>query len=162
MGYRWKVGDGVRVRFWEDLWLGSSSLAIHYWELYCLVNEQNTSIAELWDGENLKCTFRRYVDVRLLSMWYEVVDIASTLELSKDEDELIWQFHSSGVYSSQSLYAVINFRGVTPVFVPAVWSLKVPPRVFVLFRAGDCSSPLFWLCSCIIDLENSSWLFNWL
>jgi hypothetical protein len=24
---------------------------------------------------------------------------------------------------------MINFRGVTPIFVPAVWSLKVPPRV---------------------------------
>jgi hypothetical protein len=142
MGYRWKVGNWVKIRFWEDLWLDSSSLAIQYWELlgssslvtqywelYCLVNEHNSSIAELWDGENLKCTFRRCVDVRLMNMWYEVVNIASTLELSQDEDELIWQFHSSGVYSSQSLYVVINFRGVSLVFVPAVWSLKVPPRV---------------------------------
>jgi hypothetical protein len=30
--------------------VGSTSLAIQYWELYCLVNEQNKSIVELWDG----------------------------------------------------------------------------------------------------------------
>jgi len=45
-----------------------------------------------------------------------------------EEDSLIWTFNSRGVYSSQSLYKVINFRGVT-IHVPAVWNLKVPPRV---------------------------------
>jgi hypothetical protein len=39
LGYRWKVGRGDKVRFWKDLWIGTSSLAIQYWELYCLVNE---------------------------------------------------------------------------------------------------------------------------
>jgi len=28
MGYRWQIGNGKRVKFWEDNWLGSSSLAI--------------------------------------------------------------------------------------------------------------------------------------
>jgi hypothetical protein len=28
MGYRWKIGNGKSIRFWEDIWLGSSSLAI--------------------------------------------------------------------------------------------------------------------------------------
>jgi hypothetical protein len=27
MGYRWCVGDGKRIRFWEDQWFGNSSLA---------------------------------------------------------------------------------------------------------------------------------------
>lgn len=25
MGFRWKVGDGRKVRFWEDHWLGATS-----------------------------------------------------------------------------------------------------------------------------------------
>jgi hypothetical protein len=108
------------------MWLGSSSLAIQYWELYCIVIEKSGTIAELWDGVNLKCTFRRCVDLRLPNLWEEVVGIATSLELSSEEDELIWQFQSSGVYLSQSLYDVINFRGVTPVFLPAVWNLIVP------------------------------------
>jgi hypothetical protein len=72
------------------------------------------------NGENLKCTFRRCVDSRLFDMWEELVNLVSTVELTEDEDALIWQFQSNGVYSSQSLYSVINFRGVTLVFVPAV------------------------------------------
>ena len=43
----------------------------------------------------------------------------------------MWQYESNGIYSTQSLYAVINFRGVQPVFVPAVWNIKVPPKIQV-------------------------------
>jgi hypothetical protein len=96
--------------------------------VYVLINEQNKSIVELWDGIQLKCSFRICVDIRLFNLWKEVVSIACSLELSTDEDELVWQFHSSGSYSSHSLYGVINFRGVTPVFIPIVWKLVIPPE----------------------------------
>jgi len=64
-----------------------------------------------------------------MNLWLEVVQLASTISISDDEDSLIWQFTRDGLYSSQSLYRVINFRGIMPVHVPAVWGLKVPPRV---------------------------------
>ena len=50
--------------------------------------------------------------------------------MCEEEDEMIWQFTSSGVYSSQSLYKIINFRGIKPVHVPALRHIKVPPRVY--------------------------------
>ena len=97
--------------------------------MYVLINEKDATVASLWDGVDLKCTFRRCVDGRLYNLWLEVVQLASTISFTDEEDSLIWQFKSHGVYSSQSLYKVINFRGISPVFVPAVWALKVPPRV---------------------------------
>jgi hypothetical protein len=70
MGYQWKVGDGRNIKFWEDYWFGSWSLAIQYWEVYFLANEQNKTIADLCDGLSLKVTFRRCFDHRLmLSGW---------------------------------------------------------------------------------------------
>jgi hypothetical protein len=62
-------------------------------------------------------------------MWEEVVSLAKSLELTSEEDEPIWQFQSSRIYSSQSFYIVINFRRVTPVYVLVVWKIMVPPRV---------------------------------
>jgi hypothetical protein len=62
IGYQWKVGNGRKVKFWEDHWFGHCSLAILFWDLYVLINEHNKSIYELWDGRNLKCTFRRTVN----------------------------------------------------------------------------------------------------
>ncbi|WVZ69867.1 hypothetical protein U9M48_018590 [Paspalum notatum var. saurae] len=129
MGYRWRIGNGKRVKFWEDNWLGTSSLAIQFWNLYVLVNEKSKSVAELWDGNSLKCTFRRVFGGDLMRLWEEVLQLASTIVFEDEEDSLIWQFSSNGTYSSQSLYKVINFRGAFQVHSPAVWSLKIPPRV---------------------------------
>ncbi|KAJ1291703.1 hypothetical protein BS78_02G336000 [Paspalum vaginatum] len=117
MGFRWRVGNGRKIKFWEDNWLGSSSLAIQFWDIYVLVNEKSGTIAELWDGENLRCTFRRTFTFELYNIWMEVVQLARTINFSEEEDALIWQFSSSGTYSSQSLYKVINFRGVQQVHV---------------------------------------------
>jgi hypothetical protein len=61
--------------------------------------------------------------------------IANTISFTDSEDQLIWQFESSGVYSSQSMYALVNFRGVKQIFLPAVWKLKIPPRIQVFFMA---------------------------
>jgi hypothetical protein len=62
-------------------------------------------------------------------LWEEVLSIAASLELNNEDDEPVWQYNSLGVYSSQSLYRVINFRVVLPMFVPVVWKLRVPPRI---------------------------------
>lgn len=123
MGYRWKIGNGKKVKFWEDIWLGCSSLAIQFWEIYVLVNEQSHTVYDLWDGVDLKCTFRREVDDRLMQLWHEILQLASTIVFSNEEGSLIWTFNSSCIYSSQSLYKVINFRGVKPV---------IPSRVHFL------------------------------
>jgi hypothetical protein len=126
MGYKWKIGNGRKIRLWEDNWLGSSSLAIQFWPLYRILNEKNKTVAELWDG--LKCTFIRNVSEEFYQDWLDVVQLVSTINLNNDEDEMIWVFNSAGIYSSQSLYKVINFRGIKTMHVPALWHIKIPPR----------------------------------
>jgi hypothetical protein len=86
MGYRWKIGNGHKIKFWEDVWLGSSSLAIQFWDLYVIVNEKTGTVRDLWDGVNLRCTFRRTVGDRLEQLWSEVLQLASTIEFSEEED----------------------------------------------------------------------------
>ena len=129
MGYRWKVGNGRKIRFWEDNWLGSSSLIIQFWPIYRIVNEKGKTLADLWDGVNLKCTFRRTMSDEMYQSWLDIVELVATVQFYEEEDEMIWNFNTSGVYSSQSLYRIINFRGIKTVHVSAVWSLKIPPRV---------------------------------
>jgi hypothetical protein len=43
-------------------------------------------------------------------VWGELCAVVETLVLNNDFDALVWGYEKSGVYSSQSLYAVINFR----------------------------------------------------
>jgi hypothetical protein len=66
-----------------------------------------------------------------MQRWYDLRSIAESLHLSVEEDAVIWKFDSKGVYSVSSLYAIVNFRGIMPVHIPAVWRIKVQPRVHV-------------------------------
>lgn len=130
-GYRWIVGSGLKVRFWEDIWFGSSPLSVQFWDLYCICREQGKTVSQVLDGYMVKLTFRRSFSPALMNMWYELEAVASSVTLSRDTDALVWQYTASGSYSTSSLYAIINYRGVTPFFIPVVWKLIVPPRIHI-------------------------------
>jgi hypothetical protein len=81
-----------------------------------IVNEKGISLRDVWDGVNLRMTFTRIVDSRLM-MWLELVQIASVVEFIEEDDSIIWQYKSSEKYSMQSLYAIVNNKGVVkPVY----------------------------------------------
>jgi hypothetical protein len=135
MGYQWKVGNGRKIKLWEDHWFGSCSLAIQYWEIYFLVNEQNKTIADIWDGSSLEMTFRRCFDHRLMIQWLEIQQIAQTLTLNDSNDSLIWMWEACGLYSVKSFYVVVNFGGLNLLIFIVFGKLKCP-QIFIFF---------FWL-----------------
>ena len=36
IGYSWIIGDGKSIRFWRDRWIGHTTLATKYWNLYSM------------------------------------------------------------------------------------------------------------------------------
>jgi hypothetical protein len=88
MGYKWHVGDGKSVRFWEDQWFGSCSLAMQYWDIYSIVNEKGCTIREAWDGENLNFTFRRTINMRGVRLWQELLQIVSDIAFTEEPDQI--------------------------------------------------------------------------
>jgi hypothetical protein len=131
MGYRWHIGDDTKIIFWEDHWFGSCSLAIQYWEIFSIVNEHGITIREAWDGVNLRFSFRRTVDSRVMNLWYEHQEIAGSIIFKEEPDSIVWKFNSSGRYSVKSLYAIVNDRGVRQIFSPVVWKIIAPPRIHI-------------------------------
>ena len=83
----------------------------------------------MWDGVQLKLSFRRCFSQQLLLQWYDLVHIAESLQLNNEPDAVLWKFDSKGVYSVSSMYAIINFRGVKNVHVHAIWKIKIPPKI---------------------------------
>jgi hypothetical protein len=59
------------------------------------VNEKGKTIAELWDGVSLKCTFTRCISEDLYQSWLEVVELVGTIQFTNEADEMISQFNSS-------------------------------------------------------------------
>lgn len=78
-----------------------------------------------------KIHLRRCLDDRLTNLWLEVCNIVESISFSGDEDAMIWKFNTSGIYSVQSLYAIVNFGGISLMHIPAVWKISIPPRIHI-------------------------------
>jgi hypothetical protein len=61
----------------------------------------------VWDGTNLRCDFRRTFSDSMMIQWQELLAIAETIDLSDEEDQLIWSYETNGVYSSKFMYALV-------------------------------------------------------
>ena len=88
--------------------------------------------------------------------WEDLLQIAGSIALSNDEDAIIWKFNSNGKYSVQSLYAVLSFRGVSPVHIPAVWKLNIP-------LGSTFSFGYYTTISCLLETiykKGEMWLIN--
>lgn len=56
------------------------------WDLYSILNEQNVTIREAWDGTQLRCTFRRTFTELMLQQWSELEVIAASITFSDEQD----------------------------------------------------------------------------
>jgi hypothetical protein len=129
LGYRWLPGNGRTVKFWEDTWFGTTPLAMQFCDLYCICNEKTKTVAEVWVDNDIRLSFRRNFSASMGQMWEDLSGVVEQVQLNEDSDSLVWGYEKSGVYSTQSYYAIISFRGVTPVFLPAIWNIVVPPKI---------------------------------
>lgn len=124
--YSWKVGNGKKVMFWEDVWFGHCSLAIVFWYLDVIDNEQHCTIDSVRDGVDLKITFRRTVSSDLYNRWLDLVNLVASITFFEDGDALVWMFHLSGIYFAAT---------------PAPGYLRLPPTPRPMLRSMVAWAP---------------------
>ena len=91
MGVKWIVGNGKKVRFWEDIWIGNTSLAILFWPLYVINEQQGKIVSDVWDGVDLKLTFRRTVSESVMDLWWEILAMMDDFSFSEEEDYIFME-----------------------------------------------------------------------
>jgi hypothetical protein len=66
--------------------------------------------------------------------WLELIEIAKTISFTDENDQLIWQYETNVIYSSSSMYALVNFRGIQPIpaFCVETENSTQNPGVFVV------------------------------
>ncbi|KAH1216501.1 Stomatal closure-related actin-binding protein 1 [Glycine max] len=134
---RWKVGDGVRIRFWKDKWKeGELTLQDKYPALYQVSTQQNHSINSMgllvdnrWEW---KFQWRRNLfDHEIGTAAAFMADIEDVHIQPSSRDFLLWSADSGGSYTTKSAYNLLKAedRHVTEDSASKIiWSLKMPPR----------------------------------
>jgi hypothetical protein len=98
MGY-WIINNGEQVRFWEDKWLGNSSLKDKYQLLSSIVRRKNSSIASVMSTIPLNVPFRRALVGFNLIRWHNLCGSNVNGNLIMEHDIFRWNLHQSGQFS---------------------------------------------------------------
>ena len=168
------VGEGTRIRFWNDMWIGDNTLKDLYPELYVCSAVKNACISEvLWIPEggtvrvwNLRF-YRAFEDWELAASYSLLQFIQTCIPRGDKRDTLYWRLIGDGKFDTQSYYHAIQEASNSLFPWKGVWKPKIPKRVaFFLWTAAHGQiltldnlmlkdRPLAnWCCMCCCDKES--------
>ena len=132
---RFVVGDGDRIRFWEDLWWGDQPLGVQYPRLLRVVTDKNTLISSILGSTrpfSWNFNFRRnlsdseIVDLEGLMRSLDHLHISPSVPNMRS-----CSLSPSGLFTVKSFFlALSQFSDSPPVFpTKFVWNSQVPFKV---------------------------------
>lgn len=111
-GLKRKIGIGNKIKFWEDVWYGPTSLENLFPRLYSVSNDKNSEIQKLGEwvcGQWVwKLSWRRSFFEWEQQMWAEFYIILPAGPLNGEQDTWEWVFDGSRSYSSKSGYKCLQ------------------------------------------------------
>ncbi|XP_074314532.1 uncharacterized protein LOC141649750 [Silene latifolia] len=115
-GTKIRVGAGSKIRFWEDKWIGDSSLKDGFPRLFSVSNQKNEFIADLGCWQNgvwqWQLTWRRGLFQWELGLVDHLMSLIEDFTpLPNDVDRVYWEFSKADGYTAKS-------------FVDAFYNLK--------------------------------------
>jgi hypothetical protein len=109
------IGDGTNVKSWHDRWIHSQSPMEMAPALYRLARRKNITVAKAMEHGNWMKGLQRISGTeetnQFVALWHRL----QSIHLTDRDDEISWNFTSSGKYSSKSAYT-IQLVGTFPDF----------------------------------------------
>jgi hypothetical protein len=131
---KYEVGEGSKIRFWDDVWCGERALKEEHPGLFSIARLKEASITDNMERSSNSIQWNIQF-TRLMHDW-EVGELASFYKSLYDcklrgegKDKLWWVPSRKGLFEVKSIYRALSHRG--PVSFPwkSVWKSKAPPRV---------------------------------
>ena len=135
---RFEVGNGNRVRFWEDRWVREGLLKDSFPRLFALSSKHSLSIDCFVDSQvfphNWDFGFRRNLNERETAEVIKLLEILEGFRLcASKRDRRRWDLEVLGYFTCKSFQSFLRNKGRVVTFPPfsLVWKAKSPPKVKV-------------------------------
>ena len=172
------LGDGGRIRFWEDRWCGENPLCVSFPTLYVVAASKGAIVGEVWEttggegGWNLR--FIRPFNDWEMEETRRLISLISNKKVFHWEKDIIFKLvDKKGHYIVKANYGHLIGDDVHVSPIDLIWNSYMPPKVIVFTREGWWSKVLtmnqlkkrgFQLTSrcplCKEDEENVDHLFH--
>ena len=129
-----EVGNGCKVKLWEDVWCREAPLCSSFISLYGVASSKRAKVAELWEvtgtrgGWNFR--FDRHFNDWELEEAQRFLCTVSTKSLSPlSDDRLRWNGVKNGMFSVKSSYDLLEGGRQQLVPVKMIRNPLVPTKV---------------------------------
>jgi hypothetical protein len=125
---RFQVGNGQAARFWENKWLNNTPLREQFPNLFNIVCNKTSLVAEVLSHANLNLSFWRLIVGIKHVEWQNLVHFLAPVNLNSVRDTFVWGAHRDGTFSTRSMYYIlINNPNYNHDCV--LWKLKLPLKI---------------------------------
>ncbi|GKC60164.1 hypothetical protein Tco_1087762, partial [Tanacetum coccineum] len=103
-----RVGNGLRTRFWEEVWIGDQNLSKLFPRIFALENDKSCTVAaKLQDGleRSLRRQVRGGVEAQQLS---QIQELISSSFLANMEDRWVWTLNGNGLFRVSDIRILID------------------------------------------------------
>jgi hypothetical protein len=125
------LGNGERVRFWTDWWLGSGPLCNRFARLFEISSNPESLVAQVHISGTWQIPFHRSFGQEEMLSWEELHAELRDDCPSPASDSVSWSLEPSGVFSTKSLYAKL-VGGTTVTHAKDIWKIACPLKVRIL------------------------------
>ncbi|XP_035544454.1 uncharacterized protein LOC108983424 isoform X2 [Juglans regia] len=131
---RFVVGQGTRIKFWQNVWCGERSLERAFPALYNIAINREASIADLCviaqDSFQWNILFTRANhdwELSIVSEFFSM--IYSSERLTTQDDRLQWRGKDSKKFSVKTYYKILVSQGNEYFPWKSIWKSRVPSKV---------------------------------
>lgn len=130
MMFKWKIGDGMSIKFWKDMWFNNIEVKSSFSRLYSLAVDKDISVAEMkkrWH-EDHDLIWRRTLRGWEIDSKQELGILINQIKLEHKADSMVWM-GNTGVFNSIDLYHLLDQNNTVPGIWYHFWKLKLPSRI---------------------------------
>ena len=125
----YKVGNGQKISFWNDNWIGGAPLQHQFPVLHNLFILQQATVAEMGTGQGWNLHLRRNLNdwqVDRIATFYTIMDRFNNL--SEERDTIVWKKGREGIFSVNSASRELNRSNHKEESWPwkMIWKTKIP------------------------------------
>ena len=126
------IKNGSETRFWEDQWLGQTTLREQYPALYDIVRYKGDTLAKVMGSSPPNVSFRRSLHRPRQASWNALLMRLDSVQLTHGSDRFQWNLNKNGLFSVDSMYKVL-IQSDIPIDNNnnKIWKMKIPLKTNV-------------------------------
>jgi hypothetical protein len=124
-----KIGNGRKVFFWLDVWLGKCPLKCMFPSIFECCDQKEATVFEVFQGGSLDLSFNRSFCPAQVEEWEALKEMVANVSIGVEPDLVNWDLEKSGKFSVRSLYNFITDPGVVDCKMMDMWQTNCPLKI---------------------------------